>query len=36
MIGPSKRRITGVVTTSKTRKRGAGNMLAVLTVYQVG
>ena len=36
MIGPSNMKITGVVTISKTRKRGAGNMLAALTVYQVG
>src|SRR5450759_2414882 len=36
IIGPSKMRITGVVTISKTRKRGAGNMLTALTVYQAG
>ena len=36
MIGPSKTSITGVVTISKARKRGAGKMLAAMTVYQVG
>ena len=35
-IGPSKMMSAGVVTISNIRKRGAGNMLAVLTVYQVG
>jgi hypothetical protein len=34
IIGPSKMRITGVVTISKTRNRAAGNMLTVFLVYQ--
>jgi hypothetical protein len=33
-IGPSKMRIKGVVTISKARNSGAGNMLTALIFYQ--
>src|SRR5450631_801222 len=34
VIKPSKMRIAGIVTISKTRNRAAGNMVTVFLVYQ--